>query len=79
MLQPNMFSANPVKSAREESLHWAHGKYVINCNAAISACEKGIEWEKTLRLLQEMPCRGLQPDMSSYGAAVIAVASKCEL
>jgi len=32
---------------------------VISYNAAISACEKGLQWEKTLELLSEMNSRGL--------------------
>ena len=35
--------------------------YEISYNAAISACEKGNEWEEALRLLQQMTCRALAP------------------
>ena len=37
-----------------------------------------MQWENALRLLWEMPCRALLPDMSSYGAAAIAVVRMCE-
>ena len=44
----------------------------ISYNAAISACEKGKQWEEALRLLQQMTCRALTPDEISYSAAISA-------
>jgi pentatricopeptide repeat domain-containing protein 1 len=45
---------------------------VISYNAAISACEKGLQWEKALHFLSEMRTQGLQPDVISYNAAISA-------
>ena len=45
---------------------------VISYSAAISACEKGSQWEKALGLLQDMTCRGIKPDVISYSAAISA-------
>ncbi len=45
---------------------------VISCNAAISACEKGAQPERTLKLLREMQQRSLEPNVISYNAAISA-------
>jgi pentatricopeptide repeat domain-containing protein 1 len=37
---------------------------VISYSASISACEKGLQWEKALELLSEMKTQGFQPDLS---------------
>ena len=42
--------------------------YAISYNAAISACEKGRQWEQALALLQEMARFGLQADVSQDGS-----------
>ena len=44
----------------------------ISYSAAISACEKGKQWEEALRLLQQMTCRALTPNEISYSAAISA-------
>ena len=44
----------------------------ISYNAAISACEKGKQWEEALRLLKQMTCRALTHDEISYSAAISA-------
>ena len=44
----------------------------ISYSAAISACEKGKQWEEALRLLQQMTCRALTPNEISYNAAISA-------
>ena len=45
---------------------------VISYSAAISACEKGGQWQHALALLQTM-CNGrVWPDTVSYGAAISA-------
>jgi pentatricopeptide repeat protein len=41
-------------------------------NAAISACEKGGQWEKAGDLLREMDSRGITPDVISDSAAISA-------
>ena len=41
----------------------------MSYNAAISACEKGKQWEGALQLLQEMVCQALTPNVVSYSAA----------
>ena len=45
---------------------------MISYNAAISACEKGSQWEKALGLLQEMTSSGIKPNVISYNAAISA-------
>ena len=44
----------------------------MSYNAAISACEKGKQWEGALALLQEMICKELMPSAVSYNAAMSA-------
>ena len=52
----------------------AHGleRNVISYNAAISACEKGSQWQEALELLAEMQAQGLEPNVISYSAAISA-------
>ena len=65
-------------SSCENGKQWACHADVISFSAVISACEKGTQWQSALELLREMPCRVLLPDMSSYGAAAIAIIRMCE-
>ncbi len=45
---------------------------VITYNAAISACDKGRQWQEALRLVYEMLAKGLTPDVITYNAAIFA-------
>ncbi len=45
---------------------------VISYNSAISACEKGQQWEQALRLLLEMRSSRLEPNVMSYNSAISA-------
>merc|ERR1711904_202411 len=46
---------------------------VISFNAAISACEKGGQWEQALALLDKMRKNGVTPpDVISFNAAISA-------
>ena len=45
---------------------------VVSFNAAISACEKGKQWEVALALLQEIGNNVLIPDLLSCNAVVSA-------
>jgi len=47
---------------------------VISYNAAISACEKGRQWEKAVSLLDGMRAAGVTPNVISYSAAIQACA-----
>ena len=44
----------------------------ISCSAAISACEKGKQWEEALRLLQQLICSARIPNEIRYSAAISA-------
>ena len=46
---------------------------VISYSAAISACEKGGQWERALALLEQMAVRGVAPNVISYNAAIEAL------
>ena len=45
---------------------------VISYNAAISACEKGGQWQQALSLLSEMQDAGVTRNVISYNAAISA-------
>ena len=45
---------------------------VVSYSAAMSASEKGKQWEVALALLQEMVRKELMPDVVSYSAAMSA-------
>ena len=45
---------------------------VISYSAAMSACEKGGQWQRALELLEGMPQRAPKPDVISYTAAIIS-------
>ena len=44
--------------------------HVISHSAAISACEKGEQWQKALALLWEMPEKQLESDVICYSMAI---------
>ena len=44
----------------------------VTYGAAISACEKGLQWETALQLLKQMPEDNLQPNTIVYSAAISA-------
>ena len=45
---------------------------ILCCSAAISACEKGGQWQVALVLFAAMPLAEILPDVISYNAAVSA-------
>ena len=45
---------------------------VVSWSAAISACEKGQQWERALGLLEEVMHELLTPNMVSWSAATSA-------
>ena len=49
----------------QEMVHQLLTPNVLSWSAAISACEKGEQWEGALGLLQEMVHQLLAPDMLS--------------
>ena len=57
-----------IHGMRERGLEPGMNSY----NAAISACEKGGSWERTLEHWDEMRERGLEPGVISYSAAMSA-------
>ena len=45
---------------------------VITYSAAISACEKGQQWEEALRLLGEMKKKDITPNVITYNTTISA-------
>ena len=46
---------------------------IITYSAAISACEKGGQWERAVALLDEARERGLEPTIITYNAVMEAL------
>ena len=46
------------------------GPNVIGCNAAMSTCENGDEWEQALNFLSLMPGMQAKPNVISCSAAI---------
>ena len=44
----------------------------ITCNAAISACGKGWQWQRALQLMEEMQAKGIPANTTTYNAAIRA-------
>ena len=44
----------------------------ITYSAAISACEKGGQWQRALQLLEDMQAKGIPADTITYSAAISA-------
>ena len=49
----------------QEMVHQLLTPNVVSWSAAVSACEKGMQWEGALGLLQEMPHQLLTPNVVS--------------
>ena len=45
---------------------------VMSFNGAISACGKGLQWERAISLLDEMQCRGVAANGTSFAEAIWA-------
>ena len=45
---------------------------VISFSAAVSACEKGGQWERALSIFDQMRNAGVMPDMISSSATISA-------
>ena len=45
---------------------------VISYNAAVSACEKGGQWQEAMTLFEAMPKAQIQPNVISYNAGISA-------
>ena len=56
----------------QEMVHKLLTSNVVSWSAAISACEKGKQWETALGLLQKMVHQLLTPDVVSWSAALSA-------
>jgi len=52
---------------------------VTTYNAAISACEKGLQWQKALELLEQMETQVYQPNVITYSAAINACFHQSQL
>ena len=53
-------------------LHYEFDCHKISFSAAISACEKGQQWQRALQLMEGMQARSVQPNVISYNAAISA-------
>ena len=47
---------------------------VISYTTAMSACEKGGQWQRALELLEGMSQRDMKPNVISYNAAILTQA-----
>ncbi|CAE7382784.1 Comt [Symbiodinium natans] len=87
-LRPNQVLVNAAISAAEAGHQWPWAlellrlskkdlrPTVITYNSTLSACGKASEWQRALVLLGELRANGrLEPDSTSYGAAILATLS----
>ncbi|CAK0910649.1 unnamed protein product, partial [Prorocentrum cordatum] len=62
--------------ARALALHGRHGApTAVGCNHALTACERGRQWQACLLLLREMPRARLAADAASFVAAARGAAA----
>jgi len=45
---------------------------VVACSAAVSACERGLQWQRALQVLASLPDAGISPNTITMNAAVSA-------
>ena len=53
-----------------EMVHLLLIPITVTLNACISACEKSVQWEESLELLQEMVHQLLSPNAVSFSASI---------
>ena len=51
---------------------------IISYNATISACEKGVQWDKAMNLFKDMQINSIDPNIISYSETIGACFNSCK-
>ncbi|CAK0843729.1 unnamed protein product [Prorocentrum cordatum] len=62
----------PVRVRVKDVVDGVHGSALVSYNAGISACEKGMQWQRALSLISEMWEAKVVPEAISFSAGIRA-------